>query len=147
MAAGMLVILGQVMLLARAQRSMSLAEMPQPGGHAFSLKMSFALAGGILLVTLLATFLYREFGAGGALAGAAAAGLADTHSPTASLLNLMKNGVLSMDETLIGILAAFSANAMTKAVVAMVGGTREYAMKLIGGVLLMLVFTWMPLIL
>ncbi len=147
MAAGMLVILGQIGLLSRAQPTLPATSMPQPGGHAFSLKMSFGLAGAILLVTLLATFLYRQFGAGGALAGAAAAGLADTHSATASLLNLMKNGVLSMDEARIGILAAFTTNALTKAVVAIVGGTRDYATKLVAVVLLMLAFTWAPLLL
>ena len=147
MAAGMLVILGQIALLARSQQTLPATSMPQPGGHAFSLKMSFGLAGAILLVTLLATFLHRQFGAGGALAGAAAAGLADTHSPTASLLNLMKNGVLSIDEARIGILAAFTTNALTKAVVAIVGGTRDYATKLVAGVLLMLAFTWAPLLL
>lgn len=147
MGAGMLVIIGQVALLSRAQHTTPSARTPQPGGHAFSLTMSFGLAGGILLVTLLATFLYRQYGANGALAGAAAAGLADTHSATASLLNLAGNGVLTMDEARIGILAAFTTNALTKTAVAMAGGTRDYATKLVAGVLLMLAFTWAPLLL
>lgn len=148
MAAGMLVIVGQVGLLIRASPADATSPaMPPPGGHAFSLKMSFGLAGGILLVTLLSTFLYRQFGANGALAGAAAAGLADTHSPTASLLNLFANGVLSMDEARLGILAAFTTNALMKAVVAIAGGTRDYAARFVAGLLLMLAFTWGPALL
>lgn len=148
MGAGMLVIIVQVVLLMRARHARAqAAAMPPPGGHAFSLKMSFGLAGGISLVTLFATFLYQQFGAGGALTGAAAAGLADTHSPTASLLNLLDNGVLSMSEARFGILAAFSANALTKAGVAIIGGTHDYAVKFVTGIALMLVFTWLPLLL
>ncbi len=148
MAAGMLVIIGQVGLLIRARSASATSPaMPPPGGHAFSLKMSFGLAGGIVLVTLLSTFLHQQFGANGALAGAAAAGLADTHSATASLLNLFGNGVLSMDETRLGILAAFTTNALMKAVVAIVGGTRDYAARFVAGLLLMLAFTWVPALL
>ncbi len=147
MGAGMLVIVGQVALLARMHKDDPAgAAMPAPGGHAFSLKMSFGLAGGIVLVTLLSTFLHRQFGAGGALAGAAAAGLADAHSATASLLNLAANGVLSIDEARIGILAAFTTNALTKAVVALAAGTRDYAAKFVAGLLLMLAFTWLPML-
>ena len=148
MAAGMLAIAGQVALLLRSRGDdPNASAVPQPGGHAFSLKMSFGLAGGILLVTLLATFLHRQFGASGALAGAAAAGLADTHSATASLLNLASNGVLSARDAKLGMLAAFTTNAMTKAAVAMAGGTRDYAKKFVAGLLLMLAFTWLPLLL
>ncbi len=148
MAAGMLVILVQVALLARASSGApQSAAMPPPAGHAFSLKMSFGLAGGIVLVTLLATFLHQQFGTSGALAGAAAAGLADTHSATASLLNLADHGVLSMHEARLGILVAFTTNTLVKAAVALTGGTRDYAMKFVTGLLLMLVFTWIPLLL
>ncbi len=148
MAAGMLVIAGQVALLLRSRRGDAPASaVPQPGGHAFSLKLSFGLAGGILLVTLLASFLHRQFGAGGALAGAAAAGLADTHSATASLLNLASHGVLSAGDARLGILAAFTTNALTKAAMAVIGGTRDYAKKFVAGLLLMLAFTWVPLLL
>ncbi len=147
MTAGLLIIIGQIGWLSRSRNTTAATNMPPPGGHAFSLKMSFGLAGGILLVTLLATFLYRQFGAGGALAGAAAAGLADTHSATASLLNLMQNGVLSMDEVRVGVLAAFTTNTLTKAVLAIAGGTRDYATKFVSGLLLMLAFTWVPLLL
>ncbi len=147
MVAGMAVILAQVALLSRMQRGEATAPaMPQPGGHAFSLKMSFGLAGAIVLVTLLATFLHQQFGASGALAGAAAAGLADTHSATASLLNLASHNVLSMEEARTGILAAFTSNALTKGVAAVVGGTRDYAMKFVGGLLLMLAGTWAGLL-
>ncbi len=147
MAAGMLVIVGQVALLLRARTPGAQSPaMPPPGGHAFSLKMSFGLAGGITLVTLLSTFLHRQFGASGALAGAAAAGLADTHSATASLLNLLDNGVLAMDEARFGILAAFTTNALMKAAVAMAGGTRDYAARFVAGLLLMLGFTWAPVL-
>lgn len=147
MAAGMAVILGQVLLLSRArQRDTAAPTVPQPGGHAFSLKMSFGLAGGIVLVTLLATFLHRQFGASGALAGAAAAGLADTHSATASLLNLASHGVLSLEEARIGVLAAFSTNALTKAAMAVIGGTRDYTLTFVAGLLLMLAATWAALL-
>ncbi len=148
MAAGMLVIAGQVALLLHSRGGDAPASaVPQPGGHAFSLKLSFGLAGGILLVTLLASFLHRQFGAGGALAGAAAAGLADTHSATASLLNLSSHGVLSAGDARLGILAAFTTNALTKAAMAVIGGTRDYAKKFVAGLLLMLAFTWVPLLL
>lgn len=148
MLAGMLVIAAQVALLSRWQRNdAGDTAVPQPGGHAFSLKLSFGLAGGILLVTLLATFLHRQFGTSGALAGAAAAGLADTHSATASLLNLASHGLLSAGDAKLGILAAFTANAMTKAAVAIAGGTRDYVRKFVAGLLLMLAFTWLALLL
>lgn len=148
MLAGMLVIAAQVALLSRWQRDdAGDTAVPQPGGHAFSLKLSFGLAGGILLVTLLATFLHRQFGTSGALAGAAAAGLADTHSATASLLNLASHGLLSAGDAKLGILAAFTANAMTKAAVAIAGGTRDYVRKFVAGLLLMLAFTWLALLL
>ncbi len=148
MIAGMLVIGAQVTLLLRSQRTDAPASaVPPPGGHAFSLKMSLGLAGAILLVTLLASFLHRQFGAGGALAGAAAAGLADTHSATASLLNLASHGVLSAHDARLGILAAFTANALTKAAIAVASGTRAYATQFVAGLLLMLAFTWLPLLL
>lgn len=87
------------------------------------------VAGLLSAVTLLISMAQTRFGATGVYAGAALAGLADAHSPVASLTALHVGGQLAERDLLLGVLTAVSANSVTRVVVAFTAGGLRYGAR------------------
>jgi hypothetical protein len=112
-------------------------------GHAFELKTTFTLAAFVLLVTLLAAALNAWLGAASLVYSAAATGLVDAHSIVASVSGLVGSGKLSLAETPWAVLAALTSNTLTKAVIALYGGSSAYRWRVLPGLLLLMVAVWL----
>lgn len=109
-------------LLARAPHT-DTADVAIPRDEsALSLPAALAIAGLLGGVTLGVTLAQQRFGTAGAMAGAALAGLADAHSPIASLAALGAAGGIHAREVTLGMLFAISANSMTRMVVSFATG-------------------------
>lgn len=111
-------------------------------GRAFSLTASLLFAATIALVQLVSAALDAKFGKTGVLAAAAVAGFADAHAPAVSVASLVAFGKLSAEESLLPILAALTANTVTKMVVAISGGGRRFALSVIPGLILVILGAW-----
>jgi uncharacterized membrane protein (DUF4010 family) len=137
-----LAILGYALLLAR--RSLYekngiddlMPERPFHFGHAL---LFAVLIGGVLWVSAM---LQHAFGDAGAPLAAMMAGFADTHAPAISVSELRTSGTLSMNVAAFSVLMAFTANTVTKAVVAVTSGGLAYAQRIIPGLALMLASAW-----
>jgi uncharacterized membrane protein (DUF4010 family) len=111
-------------------------------GRAFSLKTSLLFAATIALVQLASAALDAKFGKTGVLAAATIAGFADAHAPAVSVASLVAFGKLSAEESLPPILAALTANTVTKMVVAISSGGQRFALSIIPGLILVILGAW-----
>ena len=95
-----------------------------PLGHrdAIRIREAIALATMLFVVTLAVSYAQRRFGSIGLMLSVAAAGLADAHSPVASLAALFDRGQLPRAELILGVLLAITANSGTRLVVALGAG-------------------------
>lgn len=107
-------------------------------GRAFDLRHAVTVAGTMTLVIGVGGWLGSAFGAGGALMGVAASGLADVHAATASAAALLASGRLAPQVADIAVMGAFAANTVAKLAAAWLFGGRGYALRLAPGLLLML---------
>jgi uncharacterized membrane protein (DUF4010 family) len=111
-------------------------------GRAFSLKTSLLFAVTIAVVQFASTALDAKFGKAGVLVAATVAGFADAHAPAVSIASLVALGKLSAEESLPPILAALTANTVTKMLVAISTGGRRFAVSIIPGLILMILGAW-----
>ena len=92
---------------------------------ALHLPTALWIAGLLTGVTLVVGTAQRHFGTAAVFTSAALAGLADAHSPVASLSALFAAGTLGARELTLGVLLAVSSNSVTRVVVAFsAGGAR-----------------------
>ncbi|HET7845652.1 MAG TPA: DUF4010 domain-containing protein, partial [Xanthomonadales bacterium] len=103
-------------------------------GRAFKVRdaLVFALVVGAVLV--LSAWINARFGPRAFEIGLAAAGLADTHAPAASAAQLVAAQRVDVATATLGVLAAFSANSLSKIVVATIAGGPAFALRLAPGV-------------
>jgi uncharacterized membrane protein (DUF4010 family) len=108
------------------------------------LRLSTALVIGAVLsaVLVLVTGITRVFGAGGGLAGAAAAGFADAHSGAVAAAVLGRNEALPFHMAQLAALLSFTANAITKIIVSVVSGPSAYAQRIAAGLLASVAAAW-----
>jgi uncharacterized membrane protein (DUF4010 family) len=121
---------------------------PTPAqGRAFNLFHAVGFAG-ILAGVTAAVSLASQY-LGGAAAGtlAALAGAFDFHAAAASTLSLAAGAKMPLAAILMPVLAAFSANTVSKLAAAFVAGGRSYGMQVGVGLMLTLAAAWMPLLL
>ena len=111
-------------------------------GRAFSLPAALLLAAVLSGVLLLSAALQDAFGEPGLVIGAAVAGLADTHAPAVAVASLAASGRIDAGAAVLPILAAMSANTLSKAVVAWISGGRAFALRLIPGLLAVIAALW-----
>jgi uncharacterized membrane protein (DUF4010 family) len=123
------------------------AALSAQNGRAFSLKMAVLFASLIAVVLLLSAALNVLLGKAGVLAAAVVAGLADTHAAAVSVGSLVSAGKFTAGESVLPILAAFTANTITKMVVAVSSGGRRYAMQIIPGLLVVIGAAWAAVLL
>jgi uncharacterized membrane protein (DUF4010 family) len=111
-------------------------------GHAFELKRAFGFALLITAVMFVSAFLVGQYGAIGATIGIALAGLADAHSSSAAAANLTANGTLTTATAVFTILLAVTANSLSKAAVAFIGGGRVFGMRVTLGLAMIVMTLW-----
>ncbi|MDC8773683.1 MgtC/SapB family protein [Roseateles albus] len=129
-AAGMLVSGGLGLLLARqARRSSATAgpAAPQTGGP---LRLKEAALIALLLsgVAVLVSWAEKQFGSAGLMAAVALAGLADAHSPVASLAGLAHADKIDASLMCQGVLIAIASNSVTRTITAGLTGGRRFAL-------------------
>ncbi|MCV2358032.1 MgtC/SapB family protein [Paucibacter sp. TC2R-5] len=129
-AAGMLVSGGLGLLLARQARRSSAAAgpaAPQTGGP---LRLKEAALIALLLsgVAVLVSWAEKQFGSAGLMAAVALAGLADAHSPVASLAGLAHADKIDASLMCQGVLIAIASNSVTRTITAGLTGGRRFAL-------------------
>ena len=120
----------------------SALEQLEKAGRAINLKSSviFAFILAVVMMTLAALNVW--LGDLGILLSAMVAGLADAHSAGASTASLVAAGKIQANQAVLPILLGLTTNSVTKAVVAYQAGGRIYAYKIIPGLVLMMLATW-----
>lgn len=113
-------------------------------GRPFDLRVALVLTATIAAVMLVAAVLTDRFGEAGLAIGALMSGLADTHAPAVAVSAVAVSGGISPAQAVVPILLAFTTNACSKCVMAVVSGGWSFALKVIPGVVLMVVASWMP---
>lgn len=123
-------------------------EAPQSArrGRPFDLKTTLLLAGTLAAVLLLSAALNTWLGQAGVIASTVVAGFADPHSAAVSVASLVESNKLGVRESAVPILAALTANTVTKIVIAISSGGRRFAFQVVPGLLLVCVAAWLPLL-
>ena len=93
----------------------------------------------LAVIVLLAAIARHWLGAGSLPWVLAASGLADVHAATASAAQLVATGQVDTGQALFAVLAALTTNSLMKCVVAALRGGRDYALRVIPGIALMVV--------
>jgi len=97
-------------------------ESPLGQRKAIRIHEAMALASMLFVITLAVSYAQRQFGQAGLMLSVAVAGLADAHSPVASLAALFADGRLPRGDLILGVLLAITANSGTRVVVALAAG-------------------------
>ncbi|MGN6359643.1 MAG: DUF4010 domain-containing protein, partial [Thermomicrobiales bacterium] len=95
---------------------------------------------------LVSRALLARYGAAGLAAATALGGLADVHSAAIAAAAAAANGGVPVTGALVPILAGFTTNAATKALVAVALGPRRYAAHVCGGLALVVGAAWAGLL-
>ncbi len=111
--------------------------------RSFSVKTALILAAVIAVVLTASSALNAWFGQAGLVFASGVAGLADVHASTISVASLAAAGNLSVTNAVIPILVAFSINAISKAVAAVVSGGRAFSGQLIPALIIQVSATWL----
>jgi uncharacterized membrane protein (DUF4010 family) len=117
------------------------ADLSKPR-RSFSVKTALILAFLIAVVLVASAALKSWFGQAGLVFASGLAGLADVHAPTIAVASLGAVGKISAQSAVIPILVAFSVNAGSKAVAAIVSGGKPFAQQVIPSLLLQVSATW-----
>lgn len=127
-----------------ARASSARAEPAGEERHVFDWRMAFGPALLITSVQFLSALLYEWLGDSGVLLTAMASGLADAQAAAAAPAVLVQSGKLQPQQALLPILAAISTNTLSKCVVAYVSGGRDYAVRVMIGLALIMAALWVP---
>jgi uncharacterized membrane protein (DUF4010 family) len=109
---------------------------------AFGVFTALGLAGlmGVMMVAVAA--LQAWFGGTAVLAGATVAGFIDARASAVSVASLVASGQVPPREAVVPILAGFSANQVTKVVIASGAGPSGFAFRTLPGMVIMLAASW-----
>lgn len=109
----------------------------------FSVKTALILALVIAVALVASAALKAWFGQAGLVLATAVAGLADVHASTISVASLAAASKLTPLNAVIPILVAFSVNAISKAIAAVVSGGKAFARLVIPGLVVQVSATWL----
>jgi uncharacterized membrane protein (DUF4010 family) len=112
-------------------------------GQLVSVKTALLLALTIGFVLVISAMLQDWLGQTGLVILSGLAGLADAHAPSISVASLVSTGKLSPEAAVIPILVAFSVNAVSKVIMAMVSGGAVFARRFIPALLLQVLMVWL----
>lgn len=133
------VIYGAVFTVRALQSSE--AQNPEPG-RAFSITAALALAGMMAVMLVAAAALKHWLGETGIAIGATVAGFVDTHSAAISIASLATAGKLAPADAAAPILLAMTSNTASKIVLALTAGTRDYAIRVVPGLVFAVAVAW-----
>lgn len=108
----------------------------------FSIKTAIWFAAMIAIVLIVSAALKVWLGQKGLIIASGIAGIADSHSPSISVATLAAAGSISSLDTVIPILTALSVNSLSKAIMAFINGSKQYAMYVILGLILQIFGLW-----
>ena len=111
--------------------------------QSFSVKTAFILAGIIAVVLVISGGLNHWFGQAGLVIGSAFVGLVDAHAPTVSVASFVANHQLLATQAALPILVAFSLNALSKAITAIVSGGEVFAWRVVPSLVIQVLAVWM----
>ena len=80
------------------------------------------------------------------IAATALAGFADPHSAAIFVTSLVESNKLGLREAAVPILAALTANTITKIAVAISAGGRRFGLSVVPGLVFVCVAAWVPLL-
>lgn len=120
-------------------------EREAPAGRPFDPKTAFMFVAVVGVALVVSALLTQWLGGRGLLLASTVAGLADSHAPAISAASLAASGKVNMDLAAMAVLAGFTANALSKTVVAFTLGDRRYALELAPGILLSVIAAWAAL--
>jgi uncharacterized membrane protein (DUF4010 family) len=130
------------MLIALAWRATHVEAPASRPGPTFRMQDALGFAALLTVVTAVAAVAQRHFGQAGILLTATLSGLADAHAFAASGGALTSAGALSVPTAVLGVLAAVTANGITKVVLAALSGPRTFVVKVLAGQLLAVGGLW-----
>ena len=136
--AAMALLLAVVQTLGAGQSG----EAGEAKGRAFNLRLALGFALLVTGVNVAATQAQRWLGPSGVVTTTALAGFADVHAPSAAIASLVASDEVSTQLGLLAMLAAFTANTLTKAVLAWQGGTTAFRRRVLFGLGLVLGAVW-----
>ena len=111
--------------------------------QSFSVKTAFFLAGLIAVVLIISAGLNQWFGQAGLVIGSAIVGLVDAHAPTVSVASFVANHQILATDAVLPILAAFSLNAISKAITAVASGGKVFAWQVVPSLVIQVTAVWM----
>jgi uncharacterized membrane protein (DUF4010 family) len=109
---------------------------------AFSVKTTLVLAAILSVVLVGAAALGAWLGQSGVFIAAAVAGLADVHAAAFAAGSQVASGNLSADRAVWAVLLGFTSNSVTKIILAATAGTREFAARVVPGILFFTLAAW-----
>jgi len=124
----------------------ALRRTPEGGavaGNAFSLSAALIFALLLSAVLMGSAALRVWFGEAGVVVAAGLAGFADTHAPAISIASLVAAARMSPAEAVIPILVGFTTNTVTKVAFAWAAGGRQFAVRVVPGLLLVVAAAWL----
>lgn len=112
-------------------------------GQLVSVKAALLLAIVIGAVLLFSAMLQDWLGQAGLVIASGTAGLGDAHAPAISVASLVASGKLTAEAAVIPVLVAFSMNALSKFIMAIVSGGKQFARKFIPALLIQIIMVWL----
>jgi uncharacterized membrane protein (DUF4010 family) len=123
------------------------ADAPPDPGRPFDLRAAVILAATVSVILLASAALLARFGEAGLVAATALGGFADTHAAAIAATAAVAREGAPATAAVLPILAGFTTNAATKAIVAVALGSRRYAAQVCGGLALVVAAAWAGLLL
>lgn len=111
--------------------------------NAFSLVSALKFACVIAIVLIAAAGLKVWFGQAGLIMASAVAGLVDVHAAAISVTTLTLTDAISTQQAVIPILVALTVNSVSKSIMAVVSGSRLFAVYVIAGLCIQIAAVWL----
>lgn len=127
-------------VVALRQRTEERPEAPQQ--RAFSVPAALAFSLTLAMILVAAAALQEWLGNTGIILAAGLSGLVNTHSAAISVALLVGSGKIAPTDAVLPVLAGISVNSVVRMVLAYAGGGREFAIRVIPGLILVVVAAW-----
>ncbi len=108
----------------------------------FSVNTALMLAAVIAVALIASAALKAWFGQAGLVLASGVAGVADAHAAAISVASLAAASKLSAESAVIPILVAFSVNSVSKAVMAVISGGKDFSRQVILALIVQVAATW-----
>ena len=108
----------------------------------FSVNTALMLAAVIAVALIASAALKAWFGQAGLVLASGVAGVADAHAAAISVASLAAASKLSAESAVIPILVAFSVNSVSKAVMGVISGGKDFSRQVILGLIVQVSATW-----